>query len=225
MSQAPTARPAAAAVDRTAGYGTDRPDVRAHVPAEARSILDLGCSGGALGARLTERGADVRVLGVELDPEASEVASSRLDRVVTADVESFLATPDPPEAPFDCVIAADVLEHLVDPWSALSRAVELVRPGGTVVVSVPNVLFWQSLGRVVLTRRWPRDPQGVLDGTHLRWFSTLDAVDLLRQAGLRGIEVEPRYFREGAALRRRQLLARTPLAPFLAAQNILTGLR
>jgi trans-aconitate methyltransferase len=213
--------------DRTAGYETDRPDVQAHVPPEASSILELGCSAGALGAALKQRAAPraVTIVGVELDPGYAARAEERLDRVVVADAETFLSGGAPPEAPFDCLIAADVLEHLVDPWTALRRAVELVRPGGKVVVSVPNVLFFGALLRLVRERRWPREEEGTFDATHLRWFSRTDAEDLLRQAGLHTVEAEPRYWVEGAQLTRRQRLARTPLGPFLPVQHIVTGIR
>jgi SAM-dependent methyltransferase len=210
--------------DRSAGYETDRPDVQAHVPRDARAILELGCAAGALGAAIKRR-QDATVLGVELDPGYAGEAAKRLDRVVVADAESFLADAEPPEAPFDCVICADVLEHLFDPWRALQRAVALLRPGGTAVVSLPNVLFWAGLLRVVRERRWPRDDQGIFDGTHLRWFGCEDAVELLRDAGLSEIAVEPRYWAQGAALRRRRLAARTPLRPYLAPQHLLTGIR
>src|SRR3954467_9139906 len=134
--------------DRIAGSETARPDVQAHVPADARSILELGCSAGALGAALKARAsAPVTVIGVELDPEHARGAAERLDRVIVGDAEAFIAGPPPPEAPFDCLIAADVLEHLVDPWTTLERAVALVRPGATVIVSVPNVLFARPLLR------------------------------------------------------------------------------
>ena len=212
--------------DRHAGYETDRPDIQAHVPTAARSILELGCSAGALGAALKDRAPEpVTVVGVELDADHAQTAAQRLDRVVVGDAEGFLAGPWPPEAPFDCLIAADVLEHLVDPWSALSRAVALVRPGGTVIVSVPNVLFFGALLRVLRERRWPRDPEGVFDRTHLRWFSRSDAEELVRGAGLHDIQIEPRFFVEGRSLRRRRRLARTPLAPFLPVQHIVTGVR
>ena len=219
MTTTPASPPA-----RQAGYESARPDVQAHVPRDARTILELGCSAGALGAALKRR-QDVRILGVELDPGHAEQARALLDRVVVADAETFLAAGPPPEAPFDCVICADVLEHLVDPWSALARATALLRPGGIAIVSLPNVLFWGALLRVVRERRWPRDDEGIFDGTHLRWFTHDDAVDLLRGAGLEHVVVEPRYWVEGAALRRRRALAHTPLAPFLAPQHVLDGMR
>jgi 2-polyprenyl-3-methyl-5-hydroxy-6-metoxy-1,4-benzoquinol methylase len=194
------------------------------VPGTARAILDLGCSTGALGAALKARQGAV-VLGVELGEEYAEVARERLDRVVVADVEAFAAGPPPPEAPFDCLIAADVLEHLADPWGALRGALAMLAPGATAIVSLPNILFMPALLRIVRTRRWPREDEGLFDRTHLRWFTEADAVELLEQAGLRGVQVHPRYWVEGGALRLRHGLARTPLKPYLAPQHVLTAVK
>jgi len=219
MAQEPALR-----ARRAGGYESDRPDIQALVPASATTILELGCSTGALGAALKARQHAV-VVGVELDADYASDAEARLDAVYVADAAAFAVGPPPPEAPFDCLIAADVLEHLVDPWGALLGAVGMLEPGAAVVVSLPNVLFWAGLVRLVRTRSWPREDEGIFDRTHLRWFSEADAVELLERAGLRDVRVHPRYWVEGAALRRRQLLARTPLRPFLAPQHVLTGRR
>jgi 2-polyprenyl-3-methyl-5-hydroxy-6-metoxy-1,4-benzoquinol methylase len=218
--------PQAAALreSRVVGYETARPDIQVHVPATARTVLDFGCSSGALGAAVKARQGAL-VVGVELDPAYAEAASARLDRVVVGDAQAFAAGPPPPEAPFDCLIAADVLEHLVDPWAALRGAVGMLRPGAAAVVSLPNILFWPALLRVVVRRSWPREDEGVFDRTHLRWFSEADAVALLEQAGLRDVRVHPRYWVEGAALWRRRQLARTPLRPYLAPQHVLTAVK
>jgi trans-aconitate methyltransferase len=207
---------------RQHGYETPRDDVAAHVPDTATNILELGCSTGALGASIKQR-QSARVVGVEYDAGYAAEAEGRLDRVIVGDAEQILASDPMPEAPFDCLIAADVLEHLVDPWSTLRRASELMSPGATAVISVPNVLWFEGLQRVVRQRRWPRDPEGVFDQTHLRWFALRDAQDMLADAGLEPAVVEPRYWVEGRPLRRRRRLERTPLMPFLAPQYILTG--
>ena len=215
---------AASRESRTVGYETARPDIQSHVPASAHTVLDLGCSTGALGAALKAR-QPASVVGVELGEDYARDAEARIDRVIVADVEAFATGPHPPEAPFDCLIAADVLEHLRDPWAALRGAAAMVEPGGAAVVSLPNVLFWAGLLRVVRTRRWPREDEGMFDRTHLRWFGEADAVELLEQAGLRDVRVHPRYWVEDGALRRREWLARTPLRPYLAPQLILSAIK
>jgi 2-polyprenyl-3-methyl-5-hydroxy-6-metoxy-1,4-benzoquinol methylase len=207
---------------RKFGYESARPDVAAHVPSTATNILELGCSTGALGASIKQR-QDVRVVGIEYDAGYAAQAEGRLDRVIVGDAEKVLATEPLPEAPFDCLIAADVLEHLIDPWTVLRRAAGLLSPGATAVVSLPNVLWYEGLWRVVRHRRWPRDPEGVFDQTHLRWFALDDAQDMLRDAGLEPDVVELRHWWQGKALRRRRRLERTRLKPFLAPQYILTA--
>lgn len=207
---------------RSHGYETARPDVQALVPRSARSILEVGCSTGALGAAVKAR-QPARILGVELLEEYASEARGRLDRVVVADVESFAAGPPPPEAPFDCLIAADVLEHLVDPWTALERLAGMLQPGASIVVSLPNVAYWRGLARIVKRRRWPRDDEGVFDRTHLRWFGPQDAADLLRGAGAEVEQTVPRYWREGWRLKLAELLARTPVADLLPPQILVLG--
>jgi methionine biosynthesis protein MetW len=211
---------------RAGAYENPRPDVQELVPPGARRILDLGCSSGALGAALKARqGAEV--VGVELDAAYARDAANRLDRVIVADLETVdlgaqeLGT-------FDCLIAADVLEHLRDPWSTLRRAVTMLAPGGTTVVSLPNVRYWETLATLVVRGTWPLRDQGIFDRSHLRWFTLSDARALIDQAGLRVTGVTPRYrlrpedWRSEAEGRR---FARTPLAPFFVFQYVLAAVK
>jgi 2-polyprenyl-3-methyl-5-hydroxy-6-metoxy-1,4-benzoquinol methylase len=207
---------------RTTGYETPRPDVMAHVPPSAKRILEVGCSSGALGEAIKRRQA-ATILGVEIDPDYGRDARDRLDRVVIAEAESFLAGREPPEAPFDCLVAADVLEHLTDPWTALRNGVRWLSPGASVVISLPNVLHYRGLWRVVRERSWPRDDEGIFDRTHLRWFSLSDALGMLRQAGVEPTVVDPRYFLGGKRLRLTEILARTTLSAYLPQQYVIAG--
>jgi 2-polyprenyl-3-methyl-5-hydroxy-6-metoxy-1,4-benzoquinol methylase len=164
---------------RATAYERARPEILDLIPRPARRVLDLGCATGTTGAALKQR-QDAEVVGVERDPEYAREAAARLDRVVTADVEAF----DPAGlGTFDALIAADILEHLVDPWATLRRCAAVLRPGGTVVVSLPNVGHWSTYAHL-LGGTWPRKPEGIFDATHLRWFTLRDARELLAQADL-----------------------------------------
>jgi len=207
---------------RRGGYESARADVQRHVPRTARSILELGCSSGTLGAALKAR-QPVSVLGVEINPAYAADAAELLDRVVQTSAESFVAGEKPHEAPFDCLIAADVLEHLVDPWGTLRAAGRWVRPGGLAVVSLPNVLYWRAMQRVLNEQRWPRDDEGIFDRTHIRWFSWRDAEQLVAETGFRVKYVDPQYREDGCRRALVLRLARSPLAPFLPAQLIVVG--
>jgi 2-polyprenyl-3-methyl-5-hydroxy-6-metoxy-1,4-benzoquinol methylase len=211
-------------------YTGARPEVQALVPRSARRVLDLGCASGALGAGLKARGG-VEVVGVELDPAHVREAERWLDRVVAGDLEELLLAGDVAErlggGRFDCIVAADVLEHLRDPWAALRGAVRaLLAPGGVVVVSLPNVRFFETFWQLGVRGTWPRRSFGIFDSTHLRWFALRDARALLEDAGLRVEEVRPLIrVRPGGSRFDRLFgwLARTPLAGFFAFQYVLVG--
>lgn len=209
---------------RAHGYETSRADVQAAVPATSQRILELGCSTGALGASLKARNGAF-VFGIEIDPEYARQASMRLDKVVVADAEVFLRESQSEETPFDCLIGADVFEHLVDPWTALARATDLLVSGATVVISLPNVLYWPGLWRVIRDGRWPRDDEGVFDRTHLRWFTTQDAVDFIEGAGLRLKSVSPLYYTRGLRLSLTKAWQRTPARRFLSPQGLFVAVK
>jgi 2-polyprenyl-3-methyl-5-hydroxy-6-metoxy-1,4-benzoquinol methylase len=199
---------------RAAAYERARPEILLHVPLSARRILDLGCATGTTGAALKQR-QQAHVTGIELEPEYAHEARRNLDAVIAGDVETASV-----EGRFDALIAADVLEHLKDPWSALRRYAQLLEPGATVVVSLPNVAHWTTYAYLA-RGTWPRKPEGIFDATHLRWFTRRDALALLTQAGITPHTV----------VRRRWLLARgsrlDALAPPLTLftfQHVIAGI-
>jgi methionine biosynthesis protein MetW len=148
-------------------------------------VLDLGCASGGLLALLRPRAG--HLAGLELSATAARAAEQVADRVV----QGALEDPDLPFEPgsFDLVVLADVLEHLPHPTAALSRAAGWCRPGGAVLLSVPNVAHW--LARLTLVRgRWPAHDSGTFDSGHLRWFTRDSVATLLADAGLREIEID-----------------------------------
>jgi 2-polyprenyl-3-methyl-5-hydroxy-6-metoxy-1,4-benzoquinol methylase len=141
-------------------------------------VLDVGCGVGLVCESLARQG--VRVVGVELSPEAAREAALRYDDVFVGPLESF----DTLER-FKQVVLADVLEHMVDPWAALRHVVDdLLEPGGRVIVSLPNVRHWRVIASLMLQGRWRYVDEGILDRTHLRFFTAVEARLLLAGAGL-----------------------------------------
>jgi 2-polyprenyl-3-methyl-5-hydroxy-6-metoxy-1,4-benzoquinol methylase len=181
-----------------AAYANPRPEVAALVPGSARRILDLGCSTGHLGAALLTDPAGPahrEVIGVEMDPTLASEARQRLSGVVEADLERLPSGPVPVElaAPFDCVIAADVLEHLRDPWSVVSWAAERLTPAGSLVISVPNIRHLRTFWLLLVKHRWAYEPVGIFDRTHLRWFARGNLPELLEGTGLEVAELTRTY--------------------------------
>jgi methionine biosynthesis protein MetW len=152
---------------------------------EGGAALDLGCASGGLLALLRPRAG--HLAGLELSPTAARAAAQIGDEVV----QGALQDADLPftQGAFDLVVIADVLEHLADPAAALGRAAGWCRPGGAILVSVPNVAHWSA--RLALARgRWPQEQSGTFDSSHLRWFTRASLGDLLRGAGLVDVELD-----------------------------------
>jgi 2-polyprenyl-3-methyl-5-hydroxy-6-metoxy-1,4-benzoquinol methylase len=149
---------------------------------EGQRVLDIGCSTGYVGEALVARGCTVD--GVELDPEAAELARKRGLRTVTVldvDREDLAAALEGQQ--YDRIILSEILEHLLRPAEVLAAAVTLLAPGGQVVVSVPNVTHG-SLRLALLQGRWDYRDTGLLDRTHLRFFTEESILELVARAGL-----------------------------------------
>jgi 2-polyprenyl-3-methyl-5-hydroxy-6-metoxy-1,4-benzoquinol methylase len=160
-------------------YLNPRPELQKLIPLTAETILDIGCGSGALGAVLKARQA-CSVVGVELVPEAAESARSKLDRVHTGTIEQHL--PQFEQGYFDCIIMADVLEHMVDPYTLLHELSVLLTPTGCAVISLPNVRHW-SVVKDLLEGRFDYKNEGIMDRTHLRFFTMSSAVAMINGAG------------------------------------------
>lgn len=163
-----------------------RPEIVERVPHWAKTVLDVGCGAGTLGAYLKKLRPDRTVIGVEIDPSAAQAARAVLDRVLVGDV-SHMDLPAPASG-FDVIICADVLEHLPDPWRVLRRLIRLLSRRGQMIVSLPNLRNILELARIA-SGDWQYDSEGIFDRTHLRFFTPRAARQLLAEAGLRVHEV------------------------------------
>lgn len=127
--------------------------------------------------------------GVEPVAEMARSAASRLDRVLPCSVE--MSMEHLPENYFDTIICADVLEHLVDPWQVLRQLRERLAPGGELIASLPNVRNW-SIVRRLLEGRWEYEDAGILDQTHLRFFTWQECIRMFERAGFTITHAEPK---------------------------------
>ena len=156
-----------------------RPEVVSLIPGSAQSVLDLGCGTGRLGESLKQR-QKARVAGVEIDPLAAEAARTRLDRVVQSNIETL--DREFSEGEFDCVVCADVLEHLKTPEQTLKQISNWLTPEGTIIASIPNVRN-QSVLAGLIEGNWTYERAGLLDQTHYRFFTRREIEKLFFRAG------------------------------------------
>lgn len=164
-------------------YTTSRRDVCSLVPMSATRILDLGCSNGSLGAALKSARPDRTVWGIEVSSELAAEAKENIDRVVCLDLDQPIDWSICGGQKFDCIIAADVLEHLKNPENILSALDGLLSAHGVLVVSLPNIRHHSAAISIFLQGKFPRRERGIFDRTHLRWFTRSDAFSLLAEAG------------------------------------------
>lgn len=163
-------------------FGGCRWDYIAELPEKPKSrILELGCGFGMTGAIALEQRKCGEYCGIEINSRAAHGANTRISTVIEGDVE-IIGLPWP-ENYFDVLIMSEVLEHLVDPWEVARRLVTLLRPGGTVMASSPNVSH-RSVVTQLIRGRWDLTETGIMDRTHVRWFTPSSFVQLFADAGI-----------------------------------------
>jgi len=163
-------------------YGRLNPDLLSRIPGSARRIVEVGCGAGALGAEVRKRNPDAHYLGVEIMEAAGLRARAVLSDVLIGDAGSAAILDRVPDGMADLLIFADVLEHLIDPWQVLAAYRAKLKPGGLCIACIPNIQHWSIL-LGLLSGKWSYADEGLLDRTHLRFFTIDSAVDLFRGAG------------------------------------------
>jgi 2-polyprenyl-3-methyl-5-hydroxy-6-metoxy-1,4-benzoquinol methylase len=163
-------------------YQLNRSDILALVPSNCANILEVGCGYGLLGRALIAR-QPCSVDGVEINPEAQKYLINVYRQFWIGNVETLFF--EGAQSEYDCLIFPDVLEHLIDPWKILNNLSKRLKPGGVVVASIPNVRNLALLYRLFVKGRWEYESSGLLDRTHLRFFTRREIELLFNEAGLK----------------------------------------
>jgi 2-polyprenyl-3-methyl-5-hydroxy-6-metoxy-1,4-benzoquinol methylase len=197
-------------------YGDLRSEIVAMIPGNCTSVLDVGCGYGVLGKYLKAQGV-ANVCGIEVVPAAAAEAEKVLDTVVSGNVETM----DLPftAGQFDCIVCADVLEHLVDPWRMLTRLKRLLKPDGCIVASIPNIGYHRVI-RGLLKGQWRYAKSGVLDQTHLRFF-TLEGIQSMFADNEMRIETMDRKIAAGLNVKLLNMLLLGAIREALVIQYII----
>jgi 2-polyprenyl-3-methyl-5-hydroxy-6-metoxy-1,4-benzoquinol methylase len=148
------------------------------------NVLDIGCGGGGLGEALTGKGCNL--IGWDLSPDRTQERGKFYDSLVKKDIEKE----EFGQEKYDVIVLADVLEHLTYPEKVLKKSRESLNSGGIVLVSLPNVAYLDN--RIGLLKgNWNYTDHGILDQTHLKFFTLFTAEQLLLSAGYRIQEIDP----------------------------------
>lgn len=162
-------------------FSNSRLEILPFLQGSFEKSLDVGCGSGLVSQTLRSKGIVQEAHGIELDPKARAEASKVLDKVFCED----LSQNDPKDIPgsYDLVLCLDVLEHMYDPWKALERVRSLLKPNGTLFVSIPNIRNFRATFPLLLKGDWQYEEAGILDSTHIRFFTKKTAKSLVENAG------------------------------------------
>jgi 2-polyprenyl-3-methyl-5-hydroxy-6-metoxy-1,4-benzoquinol methylase len=175
-------------------FANIRRDIISLIPSNAnQKILEIGAGAGNTLLFIKENKMAAEVMGVELMEFAeSNQTHPLIDKFQIANVEH--ENIQAPENYFDVLICADVLEHLVDPWSMVEKLTRYLKKDGLMIVSIPNIREWKTLSRLVFRGSFKyQSSGGIMDRTHLRFFCKKDACELLNTSQLTTIYYKPNF--------------------------------
>ncbi len=159
-------------------YKNQREEMSYFLPKKYTKVLDVGCGEGGFRKNLSHPN---EYWGVELVSAVANLASINLDKVITGTY--LMAEEHLPEDYFDLVICNDVIEHMTDHDDFLERIKKKMTPDGVLVLSVPNVRYLPNLLSLVLKKDWAYTDEGILDRTHLRFFTQKSLINILKSNG------------------------------------------
>ena len=186
IAAAPVA-PAAAAtapMKQTPAHAVVNHDLLAMMPATARRVVEVGCMHGALAQAFRARNPGVHYTGIDIDAEYARVARQACDVALDGDIEHFSQPAFNALFPSDCWVFGDCLEHLRDPWRLLRRIREGIAADGCLVACIPNAQHWSVQMRLA-TGLFRYEDSGLLDRTHIRWFTRVTMIELFSNNGWR----------------------------------------
>jgi trans-aconitate methyltransferase len=164
-------------------YSILRDEIAPLLPSEFKTVMDVGCGTGVTSKWIKERFPSVCIVGLEVNPIVADAARRVIGEVINTDIERDDVAIAKYDEQIDVLLLMDVLEHLQDPWNCLSRLRNLLSPSGIVIASIPNVRNFKVTLPLVLKGQWQYQGAGILDRTHLRFFTRSSIKHLFAHAG------------------------------------------
>ncbi|AGC76857.1 methyltransferase family protein [Nonlabens dokdonensis] len=152
----------------------------AYLPNNPKTIIDIGCGAGAFAEALKNK-TKAETWGIEYMDKEAQVAATKLDKVFSGPCEDYLD--ELPDKYFDVIYFNDVLEHLTYPDTVLEKIKHKLTKNGVVISSIPNIRYHNTFMRLVFKKDWIYNDHGVMDKTHLRWFTRKSIQRMYKQLG------------------------------------------
>ena len=161
-------------------YNNIRYEMLKYLPLDAKTVIDIGCGDGSFAKVIKER-TGAEVWGIEYMKDEAQRAEKVLDKVYSGPCEAHLDKL--PKHYFDVVYFNDVLEHLVDPYMVLEKIKIHLKPGGIIISSIPNIRYHNALIKLLFNKEWEYKGSGVMDKTHLRFFTGKSILKMYERLG------------------------------------------
>jgi trans-aconitate methyltransferase len=171
------------------------PELLDIIPWGASKLIEVGCSSGAMAREFKKISPTCHYLGIEIDPAYAKLAQRYCDQSLVLDIEAADDTFWTTNADRDCWIFGDILEHLRDPWNVLRQVRGVMPPHACIAACIPNVQHWSMQARLSVGDFRYQD-NGLLDKTHLRFFSRQTILEMFNRAGFTVTACIPRIFEE-----------------------------
>jgi len=139
-----------------------------YLPEDVKTVIDIGCGDGSFGSIIKEK-TDAEVWGIEYRKEEADKADKVLDNLFSGPCEDLIG--ELPENYFDVIYFNDILEHLEDPYTVLKKVKPKLKKQGVVISSIPNIRFYKAILSLIFKKEWKYKAHGVMDKTHLRFFT------------------------------------------------------
>ena len=163
-------------------YGYSRSEMLEFIPLNIKTILDIGCGQGLFLKNIKEI-TNAETWGVELNQEVADKTKLNVDKLLVGKVEELYS--EIPDSYFDCILFNDVLEHLLEPTEVLKMIKSKLSDKGIIIASIPNVRFFFNLYELIIKKDWEYKDSGILDSTHLRFFTKKSMKRMFEEAGFR----------------------------------------
>ena len=179
-------------MEQTPIHEIHNPDLLRFIPVESKKLIEIGCSSGALAREFKKISPGAHYVGVEIDADYALLAQRYCDKTSVLDIEEAGEDFWQSMSDRDCWIFGDTLEHLKNPWKTLKKIHENLPDNGSIVACIPNAQHWSLQARLNIGD-FRYEAEGLLDKTHLRWFTRQTIIELFDEAGFQFRMVPQEY--------------------------------
>ncbi len=167
---------------QTPAHSVVNQDLLGLIPPTARRVVEVGCMHGAMARAYRAKNPAVDYVGIDIDPDYAAVAASACNQALAGDIETFTPAAFDKLFPSDCWIFGDCLEHLRDPWRIVSTIRAGIDADGCLLACIPNAQHWSVQMRLA-TGLFRYEDSGLMDRTHVRWFTRVTMIEMFIKAG------------------------------------------